>query len=148
MDDFVKVVTEQAKSYTEIVRLKLRIIGFSNKRSGLFTRLGEMVYRSRGERDEVTPGSDTLRIIGEIENAEREIVDAEEAINKCKIKLEGEWNEHKRQRESLQNSESQAHSKPQTPSTEKTDIIKLEPDEPDDPEGQVTNQSDPQKSDS
>ena len=120
MDDFVSVIIKQAKGYIEIVRLKLRIIGFSNKRSGLFTRLGEMVYHVRGEREDVTPGADTMRIIGEIENAEREIVDAEEAINKCKVELEKEWSQYKDKRETVQKSQGQANSEPADPSTEKT----------------------------
>ena len=139
MDDFVKVVPKQAKGYVEIVRLKLRIIGFSNKRSGLFTKLGEIVYRSRGESENVTPGSDTIRIIGEIENAEREIVDAEEAINTCKVELEKEWGQYKSEREKAKNSFSQAQSKPASPPAEKPDIIKLQPD---DPEKQVIDNSD------
>lgn len=91
-ENFFTVVTNQTKGYVSIFQLKIKIIGFSNKRSGLFARLGESVYRTRGEREDVSPGADTLKIIHDIEHAEREIVEAEKEINELRQSLSMEWN--------------------------------------------------------
>jgi len=50
----------QAGGFVDILKLKLKIIGFSNKRSNIFTRLGELSYKAQTEgrsleSDELSP---------------------------------------------------------------------------------------------
>ncbi len=65
---------------TEIIRLKLRIIGFSNKRSGLFTRLGETCSALMKSGSEVTDNEDIKSIQADILVTENEISMAEKDI--------------------------------------------------------------------
>lgn len=125
----IELFTSQAKGYIEVIRLKLRIIGFSNKRSGLFTRLGEAVYRQRGEREDITPGANTIKIIGDIENSEIEIVEAEKAINITKGKLTEEWQEFNRGRPKGESEPAKENEKEEITPAVKDDVIKLQPDE-------------------
>lgn len=75
------IVYRQATGYLEIIRLKLRIIGFCNKRNGLFGRLGETVYYTTLNGRLQTDDQDILRLVNEVSRAEKEIAEAEKAIN-------------------------------------------------------------------
>jgi len=82
----INLVYHQIYDFVEVVRLKLRIIGFSNKRSGLFTKLGEMTYKAiRGNRP-IAEDPEIKRVVEEILLAEGEIADAEVSIEKRKEK--------------------------------------------------------------
>jgi len=75
-------LARQARFFWEVVMLKIRIIGFANKRSDLFSRLGKVVYSSPspiGERD-----AGVKKTIDEIKETDREIKDAEEALVEAK----------------------------------------------------------------
>jgi hypothetical protein len=58
---------------TEIIRLKLRIIGFSNKRSGLFTRLGETCSALMKNGTDIADNDDVKSIQADILVSENEI---------------------------------------------------------------------------
>jgi len=87
---------KQLSGYLEIVMLKIKIIGFANKRSGLFTRLGETAYKS-AQRGSLDLGADELQgWVREIEQAESEMAKAEEAINVKKSLAERQRAEFRR----------------------------------------------------
>lgn len=65
---------------TEIIRLKLRIIGFSNKRSGLFTRLGETCSALMKTGADIASDEDVKSIQADILISENEISAAEKDI--------------------------------------------------------------------
>jgi len=77
-------VVRQSEYFLAIVMLKIRIIGFANKRSDLFARLGRVVYSSGVHPKEGETGSRSL--IEDIKEADREIREAEEAIIEVKEK--------------------------------------------------------------
>lgn len=74
----------QAVGFVEVVKLKLRIIGFSNKKSGLLTRLGELALKSVDESKSLSDDDDAMKLVDEIREANNEITAAEEAINNRK----------------------------------------------------------------
>ena len=67
----------QAGFFWSIIMLKIRIIGFANKRSDLFTSLGKAVYLSNGSSDR---DGEKESLIAGIKDSEREIREAEAAI--------------------------------------------------------------------
>ena len=67
----------QAGFFWDIIMLKIRIIGFANKRSDPFTSLGKTVYLSNGSHDR---DGEKESLIAGIKDSEREIRDAEAAI--------------------------------------------------------------------
>ena len=79
-----RFIVKQAEYFLEIIMLKIRIIGFANKRSDLFARLGRQVYSSRDDPGEGQAGSESLMAV--IEETEREIREAEESITNVKEK--------------------------------------------------------------
>jgi len=84
LKELLNFVASQASDFIEIVRLKLRIIGFSNKRSGLFTRLGELTYNAIAQNRPVSEDEEIKRLMEEARLAGDEISAAEEAINNKK----------------------------------------------------------------
>ena len=71
----------QSSGFLEILKFKIRIIGFSNKRSGVLTKLGEMTHKAVTE-GRLDPGDDVIRkFSSEARAAELEISSAEEGIN-------------------------------------------------------------------
>ena len=78
----------QLENFLAIVMLKIRIIGFANKRSDLFTRLGRVVYSAGDHPKEGATGSGPL--VDDIKEADREIREAEEAIIEVKEKARGD----------------------------------------------------------
>ncbi len=89
---------------TEIIRLKLRIIGFSNKRSGLFTRLGETCSALMKNGSDITDNEDIKSIQADILVTENEISRAEKDIIAVRTgnrpKQENENHDRKEERES------------------------------------------------
>ena len=84
----------QFSSYIDILKDKLRIIGFANKRSGLYTKLGEMTYKSVKEGSLSHDGDGFGGLIEEIELTGSEITDAENAINDKKTKSKSTRDEY------------------------------------------------------
>lgn len=90
--DAVDFGMSQVTGIVEILKLKLRIIGFADKRNGLFTRLGEMTYKmSKNGADPMADERSAL-CIEEIKKTELEISIAEDGINarKSATRLERE----------------------------------------------------------
>jgi hypothetical protein len=86
-----RFVGRQAGFFWEIIMLKIKIIGFANKRSDLFTSLGKAVYSSNGH---VGAGGEKDALIGAIKDAEREIREAEEGILSVSGKAREDWREY------------------------------------------------------
>lgn len=81
LDEISRFVLRQSAGFLEILKLKIRIIGFSNKRSGVLARLGEMAHKAIVE-GRLDPGDDIIRkFSNEARMAELEISSAEEGIN-------------------------------------------------------------------
>ena len=76
----------QATRFMEILKLKLRIIGFADKRNGLFTRLGEITYKASKNGADPMADERSASCIEEIKRTELEISTAEDDINVCKSK--------------------------------------------------------------
>lgn len=76
-----RFVLRQSAGFLEILKLKIKIIGFSNKRSGVLAKLGEMTHKAIVE-GRLDPGDDAIRkFSAEARMAELEISSAEEGIN-------------------------------------------------------------------
>ncbi|MBF0292023.1 MAG: hypothetical protein HQK86_07675 [Nitrospinae bacterium] len=81
LDEVFRFGLRQFTGFLEILKLKIRIIGFSNKRSGVLTKLGEMTHKAVVE-GRLDPGDDVIRkFSSEARTAELEISSAEESIN-------------------------------------------------------------------
>ncbi len=80
LNDYWTIALRQALGFAEIVRLKLRILGFSNKKSGLMAKLGEAAFKSVENGNNITDDSDAISIIDEIRESVREMSEAERAI--------------------------------------------------------------------
>lgn len=78
--DRLRLVVRYAKETVEIIRLKLRIIGFSNKLTGLFARLGEATLASVEKGRPLEENETAQRLMNDIRDAQREIKEAEEGI--------------------------------------------------------------------
>lgn len=87
------LVTGQASNYVEIIRLKLKIIGFSNKRSGLLTKLGELSYKVLGEEGDVGQSEEVKKLMDEVQLAESEISESEKDINRMRERAGSEREE-------------------------------------------------------
>ena len=85
------LVTGQVSAFLDIFLLKLRIIGFDNKRSGLFTRLGEAVFRSVNTGAPPLSDHPSNAIIEEIRESGAEITAAEEAIISRKTRARADY---------------------------------------------------------
>jgi len=68
----------QARFFWDIIILKIRIIGFANKRVDLFTRLGRLAYMSHPQSGGGAP--DVEALIADIKETEAEIKKAESDI--------------------------------------------------------------------
>jgi len=75
---------KQLKVLVDIFLLKLRIIGFANKRNGLFAKLGETSYKSIRSGGFEIDNDQVRSFIKEIEEADGEISKAESEINRIK----------------------------------------------------------------
>ncbi|VAX19960.1 hypothetical protein MNBD_NITROSPINAE02-1371 [hydrothermal vent metagenome] len=84
LKDVTGLAGRQALGFVEVIKLKLRIIGFSNKKSGLLTKLGELAYKSVDEKTSLADNDDAMKLVEEIRKASHEITTSEEAINKRK----------------------------------------------------------------
>lgn len=82
--NLVAFVWSQVRLYIDIFLLKLRIFGFADKQSGLFTRLGETVYKARSEGRVNLEDEAAVSIISEIDQSREEISNAEKEINSKK----------------------------------------------------------------
>lgn len=76
----VERLWKQAGDFVEIVRLKLRIIGFSNKQDGLYGLLGEALYRKIASGELTCDESPLSGLVEDIRTCAVEIHAAEEAI--------------------------------------------------------------------
>lgn len=85
----------QVSHFIEIMRLKLRIIGFSNKRSGLLTKLGEAVYKNIAEGKPAWEDEKVKKLVEETRFAGEEISRAEEAIDRRKTQARSERDEYR-----------------------------------------------------
>lgn len=77
-------IWSQVRLFIDIFLLKLRIFGFADKQSGLFTRLGETVHKARSEGRVSLEDEAAVSIIGEIDQSREEISNAEKEINNKK----------------------------------------------------------------
>lgn len=82
--NLLRIIGRQLLGILEIIQLKLKILGFSNKRSGLNTKLGEVAFKAIKESRELAEDADAKNLVSEIDNAGYEISEAEEAIIKRK----------------------------------------------------------------
>lgn len=89
----VSFALSQSSGFMEILRLKLRIIGFADKRSGLFNRLGETVYKNFKNGAVSVDSGKAISCIQEIRQTANEITEAEQAINISKEKAKAEREE-------------------------------------------------------
>lgn len=81
LDEVFRFGLRQSTGFLEILKLKIRIIGFSNKRSGVLTKLGEITHKAVVE-GRLDTGDDVIRkFSSEARTAELEISSAEESIN-------------------------------------------------------------------
>lgn len=85
------LAVRQVSAFLDIFLLKLRIIGFDNKRSGLYTRLGEAVFRSVNTGVPPLSGHVSNAIIEEIRESGAEINAAEEAIISRKTRARADY---------------------------------------------------------
>jgi len=76
----------QVTGFMEILKLKLRIIGFADKRNGLFTKLGEIIYKASKNGGDPKADERSASCIEEIKKTELEISTAEDNINERKSK--------------------------------------------------------------
>ncbi len=86
ISDLSGLVVSQARGFIDISRLKLRILGFSNKRSGLMTKLGETAFKAMEAGSSITDDAEALRLVDQIREASDEITKAEDEINARKAK--------------------------------------------------------------
>jgi hypothetical protein len=77
-----RFVAGQVQDTVEVIRLKLRIIGFSNKLTGLYARLGDVAYAAMDDPARLAADADAQRLAEDIADAMREIKEAEEGIRK------------------------------------------------------------------
>ena len=75
-----RLLVSQADFFWRIIILKIRIIGFANKRNDLFTHLGRTIFLH--ERDGAPGQPPANKIIKDIRETEREILEAEAGIDK------------------------------------------------------------------
>ncbi len=78
--DWVQTVIRFTTDTVEVIRLKLRIIGFSNKLTGLYARLGEAAFGAVECDAPFTENEIAQRLMADIREAQREIKAAEEGI--------------------------------------------------------------------
>lgn len=91
LNEISRFFLRQSAGFLEILKLKIRIIGFSNKRSGVLTKLGEITHKAVIE-GKLNPGDDAiLKFSEEARAAEVEISSAEEGINSKRVVLKEDW---------------------------------------------------------
>lgn len=91
LNEISRFFLRQSAGFLEILKLKIRIIGFSNKRSGVLTKLGEMTHKAVVE-GRLDPGDDAIRKFSqEARAAELEISSAEVGINSKRDTLKEDW---------------------------------------------------------
>ncbi|VAX19145.1 hypothetical protein MNBD_NITROSPINAE03-1799 [hydrothermal vent metagenome] len=84
--DAVGFGISQVTGFMKILKLKLRIIGFADKRNGLFMKLGEITYKASKNGADPIAQERSAAYIEEIKMTELEISSAENDINKRKSK--------------------------------------------------------------
>ncbi len=84
--DAVGFGISQVTGFMKILKLKLRIIGFADKRNGLFMKLGEITYKASKNGADPIVQERSASYIEEIKMTELEISSAENDINKRKSK--------------------------------------------------------------
>ncbi len=104
---------KQLKVLVDIFLLKLRIIGFANKRNGLFAKLGEVSYKLIKSGGLEIENDQVRSFIKEIEEADREILSAESEINKVKSAAQTHRAEYREMRKKTAPEEPAAPEKPQ-----------------------------------
>ncbi|MBI4827763.1 MAG: hypothetical protein HY804_02955 [Nitrospinae bacterium] len=85
------LAVRQVSAFLDIFLLKLRIIGFDNKRSGLYTRLGEAVFRAVNTGAPPLSDHPSNAIIEEIRESGAEITAAEDAIISRKTRARADY---------------------------------------------------------
>lgn len=88
--DAIDFGISQVTGFMEILKLKLRIIGFADKKSGLFSKLGEIIYKASQNGSDPMADGRSAACIEEIKITELEIATAEDDINarKAQSRLE------------------------------------------------------------
>ncbi|MGK7345625.1 MAG: hypothetical protein ACNS63_07435 [Candidatus Nitrospinota bacterium M3_3B_026] len=110
LKDTLRAAWRQTSHFIEIMRLKLRIIGFSNKRNGLLTKLGEAVYRNIAEGKPAWEDEKVKRLVEETRSAGDEISKAEEAIDQRKAEARREREEYRQKLRSARREKAAASS--------------------------------------
>lgn len=91
LNEISRFFLRQSAGFLEILKLKIRIIGFSNKRSGVLTKLGELTHKAVVD-GKLDPGDDAIRKFSqEARAAELEISSAEDGINSKRERLKEDW---------------------------------------------------------
>lgn len=78
--DYWEIAVKQTIGFAEIIRLKIRILGFSNKRSSLMAKLGEAAFKGMDGGTSISDTSETTSIVSDINEADKEISTAEKTI--------------------------------------------------------------------
>ena len=82
--DAVDFGISQVTGFMKILKHKLRIIGFADKKNGLFSRLGEIIYKASQNGADPMADERSASCIEEIKITELEISTAEDDINRRK----------------------------------------------------------------
>jgi hypothetical protein len=91
LNEISRFFLRQSAGFIEIFKLKIRIIGFANKRSGVLAKMGEMTHAAIVE-GRLDPGDDAIRkFSGEARLAELEISSSEAGINSKREALKEDW---------------------------------------------------------
>lgn len=95
-DDFKKLgglVFNQTKEQKSILLLKLRIISFNNKRDSALTKLGNIVYKAHKEGSSLKEDEQVRAQIERLDEIEKEIEDAKNAMKEAQQKTSSERKE-------------------------------------------------------
>lgn len=91
LNEISRFFLRQSAGFIEIFKLKIRIIGFANKRSGVLAKMGEMTHRAIVE-GRLDTGDDAIRKFSEeARSAELEISSSEVGINSKREALKEDW---------------------------------------------------------
>ncbi len=92
---FASNIYKYATSYIETILPKIKLIGFINKRAGLFTRLGEAVYTGI-KTDTFDLSSDNIKsVIDDIKESDIEISKTESVIADIRKRYKTDWEEYR-----------------------------------------------------
>ncbi len=124
---FLNFSVRQVTGFLTVIRLKLKVIGFSNKRSGQYTRLGETVHQIILDGGDVATDPEVVQLMDEIKASASEIRDSEKTI--LETKAESEEDRRNYQAES-------SHEKP-------APAAKPEPSKPSEPTEETESKTEP-----